>query len=87
MISTSQITASLLNPTVKICGDIDRVNAAAVMVMVMMNEIVHMDLRYPESQLELFENLHSVAANVNILLEFPEVPCKKIWARDILART
>ncbi len=42
--------------------------------------------------MELFENFHSVEANVNILLEFPEVrfpgvPCKKIWARYIAART
>ncbi len=87
MISNSQIAASLLNRTVKFCGDIDSVSVAAVMVIVMRNEIVHRGLRYPESQLELFENFHSVAANVNILLKFPEVPCKKIWARDIAART
>ena len=87
MISISQIATSLVHPTVKICGDIESVSVAAVMVIVMRNEIVPRGLRYPESQLELFENFHSVAANVNILLKIPEVPCKKIWARDIAART
>ena len=43
------------------------------MVAVMRNEIVERGLSYPNRQLELFENFHSVAADMYISLEFPEV--------------
>ena len=88
----SRIAAFLLNRTVKIRGDIDSLDAPAVMVIVMGNEIVERGLRYPNRQLELFENFHSVAADMYISLEFPEVsvpgvPCKTIRARHSAART